>query len=82
MVTATMKVEATITTRMVTNNVITLEIAVMVGDINVVLVEPPGEAWTVGVSIVKNLDSLGFRWYCIHEFNFVLELKFCYDQVL
>lgn len=64
MVTATMKAEATITTRMVTSNVITLEVAVMVGGINVVLVDPPEEAWTVEVSILKNFDSSGFMSYC------------------
>jgi len=56
MVTATMK-EATITTRMVTSNVIILATAIMEGDISVVLVvaavEPQGETWTVGVSILN-----------------------------
>jgi hypothetical protein len=65
MVTATMKVEAIITTRMVTSNVIILEIAVMEVDINVVLVEPRGEAWTVGVSVLKSLGCLGFMWCCM-----------------
>jgi hypothetical protein len=65
MVTATMKVEAIITTRMVTSNVIILEIAVMEVDINVVLVEPQGEAWTVEVSVLKSLGCLGFMWYCM-----------------
>jgi hypothetical protein len=75
MVTATMKVEATTTIRMVTSNVITLEIVVMVGDINVVLVELPGEAWTVGVSILRNLDFPVFRWCSVCVFNFDLGIK-------
>jgi hypothetical protein len=58
MVIATMKEEAAVTTKMVTSNVTILVTAVMEGDISVVhvaVVEPPGEIWTVGVSILSRL---------------------------
>jgi len=52
MVIATLKVEATITIRMVTSNVIVLATTVMEGDISVVFVVAfPGE-WTVEVSVL------------------------------
>jgi len=55
MVIATLMVEATITIRMVTSNVIILATAVMEGDISVVIVVAVlafPEVWTVEVSVL------------------------------
>jgi hypothetical protein len=56
MVTETVKEEVAITTRMVTSNATILVTIIMEGGISVVLVavvEPPGETWIVGVSILN-----------------------------